>query len=93
MYDFQGEVYWNADPVEAPFAAPPLLKYPDTSRMMYIWLSDFLFNSMSYNAFKYNRLQYNVTKKDVSFILKQIWLKFIEIISDKWCFLINIILI
>lgn len=70
MYDFQGEVYWNADPVEAPFAAPPLLKYPDTSRMMYIWLSDFLFNSMSYNAFKYNRLQYNVTKKDVSFIFK-----------------------
>ncbi|XP_022338352.2 bactericidal permeability-increasing protein-like isoform X1 [Crassostrea virginica] len=61
----KGEVYWNADPVEAPFAAPPLLKYPDTSRMMYIWLSDFLFNSMSYNAFKYNRLQYNVTKKDL----------------------------
>lgn len=68
----QGEVYWNANPVDAPFAAPPLLKSSDTSRMMYIWLSDYVFNTMSYNALKYNQLQYNVTNKDVSFNLKLI---------------------
>nr|ACQ72916.1 bactericidal permeability increasing protein [Crassostrea gigas] len=63
----KGEVYWNAVPVDAPFAAPPLLKSSDTSRMMYIWLSDYVFNTMSYNALKYNQLQYNVTNKDLPF--------------------------
>lgn len=59
-------MYWEASIREAPFSAPPLLKSSDTSRMMYIWLSDYLFNSMSYNAYKYDKLQYNVTSKDVS---------------------------
>ncbi|XP_061179712.1 lipopolysaccharide-binding protein-like [Saccostrea echinata] len=61
----KGEVYWSANPREAPFPVPPLLKSNDTSRMMYLWMSDFLFNSMSYNAYKYDKLQYNVTNKDL----------------------------
>ncbi|XP_062595850.1 lipopolysaccharide-binding protein-like [Saccostrea cucullata] len=61
----KGEVYWKADPREAPFPVPPLLNFNDTSRMMYLWMSDFLFNSMAYNAYKYNKLQYNVTNKDL----------------------------
>ncbi|XP_056022632.1 lipopolysaccharide-binding protein-like [Ostrea edulis] len=61
----KGEVYWKANPHEAPLPVPPLLKSSDTSKMMYIWASDFLFNSMSYTAYKYQQLQYNVTNKDL----------------------------
>ncbi|XP_061163194.1 lipopolysaccharide-binding protein-like [Saccostrea echinata] len=61
----KGEVFWKSNPNEAPFPVPPLLRFSNTSRMMYLWVSDFLFNSMSYNAYKYNQLQYNVTNKDL----------------------------
>lgn len=65
LFKYQGEVYWKSDPQESPLPLPALLPSSDTSSMMYLWVSDFLFNSMSYNAFKYRQLQYNVTNKDV----------------------------
>ncbi|XP_062619259.1 lipopolysaccharide-binding protein-like [Saccostrea cucullata] len=61
----KGEVDWLQGPKNTPIIAPKLPTGTDTSRMLYIWLSDFLFNTMSYSAFSHDMLKYNVTDKNI----------------------------
>ena len=37
-----------------------------TQNMMYLWVSDYIFETISYVAQKHNFLVYNLTAKDVS---------------------------
>lgn len=61
----KGEVNWYGSHGNIPFDAPPLPAGSDSSKMMYLWLSDFLFNTMSYTAFSHGLLTYNVTDKNI----------------------------
>eukprot|EP00731_Ephydatia_muelleri_P031068 Em0022g582a len=40
--DHKGEFFSIADPVEAPFTPSPIPQPTDTSRMLYIWLTDYI---------------------------------------------------
>lgn len=83
---------WYGSHGNIPFDAPPLPAGSSSSKMMYLWLSDFLFNTMSYTAFSHGLLTYNVTDKNVRigvfFLLEYmsiflyLQLKFELIISD-----------
>ncbi|KAH3787315.1 hypothetical protein DPMN_165436 [Dreissena polymorpha] len=42
-----------------------------TDRMVYLWVSDFMFNTLAYAAQTNIYLQYNITAADVSNMLKQ----------------------
>ncbi|KAK3085539.1 hypothetical protein FSP39_004971 [Pinctada imbricata] len=61
----KGEVTWKGSNSSTPFSAPPLSPSSDTSRMFYIWISDFVYNSMTYAAHVNGFLKYNMTKKDL----------------------------
>ncbi|XP_060081853.1 uncharacterized protein LOC132561140 [Ylistrum balloti] len=61
----KGEIDWKAAPVPPPFNAPPIPQLDDTSRMMYVWVSDYLMNSLLYQTQKHNILSYNLTAKDL----------------------------
>ena len=62
----QGEFFAIADPVEAPFTPPPLPPVNDTSRMMYVWLTDYIANTAGFVYQSAGFLQYNVTPNTVS---------------------------
>lgn len=61
----KGEVNWYGGHGNIPFDAPPLPAGSSSSKMLYLWLSDFLFNTMSYTAFSHGFLTYNVTDKNI----------------------------
>lgn len=61
----KGEVDWYGGHENIPFDAPPLPAGTDSSKMLYLWLSDFLFNTMSYTAFTNGLLTHNVTEKNL----------------------------
>ncbi|XP_033754785.1 lipopolysaccharide-binding protein-like [Pecten maximus] len=61
----KGEIDWKSAPAPPPFEAPPLPPWDDTSRMMYVWVSDFMMNSLLYQAQHHNFLAYNLTAQDL----------------------------
>uniref|UniRef100_K1QRU3 Lipopolysaccharide-binding protein n=1 Tax=Magallana gigas TaxID=29159 RepID=K1QRU3_MAGGI len=61
----KGEVNWYGNRGSIPFDAPPLPAGSSSSKMLYLWLSDFLFNSMSYTAFSHGLWTYNITDKNI----------------------------
>ncbi|XP_046572386.1 bactericidal permeability-increasing protein-like [Haliotis rubra] len=61
----KGEVYWKGGKEECPFSPTPLPTTTDTSRMLYLWVSDFMGNSLAYAGFKHGFLQHNLTAKDL----------------------------
>ncbi|GFR57488.1 bactericidal permeability increasing protein [Elysia marginata] len=61
----KGEVFWKADLKEAPFSPQPLPALTDTSRHVYIWMSEYTPNSFLYQAHTHGYLKYNVTKNDL----------------------------
>lgn len=61
----KGEIDWKSAPSPPPFHAPPLPPWNDTSRMMYVWVSDYMMNSLLYQAQKHNFLSYNMTAQDL----------------------------
>ncbi|XP_052227663.1 bactericidal permeability-increasing protein-like [Dreissena polymorpha] len=61
----KGEIYWMTTPTEAPFPAPPMPETGATDRMVYLWVSDFMFNTLAYAAQTNIYLQYNITAADL----------------------------
>ncbi|XP_052716626.1 lipopolysaccharide-binding protein-like [Crassostrea angulata] len=61
----KGEVNWYGNRGTIPFDAPPLPAGSSSSKMLYLWFSDFLFNSMSYTAFSHGLWTYNITDKNI----------------------------
>ncbi|OWF48179.1 Lipopolysaccharide-binding protein [Mizuhopecten yessoensis] len=61
----KGEIDWKSAPAPPPFRAPSLPPWKDTSRMMYLWVSDFMMNSLFYQAQQHNLLSYNLTAQDL----------------------------
>ncbi|XP_052230037.1 lipopolysaccharide-binding protein-like isoform X2 [Dreissena polymorpha] len=62
----KGEIYWKTTPSEhAPFPAPPMPETGATDRMLYLWVSDFMFNTLAYAAQTNRYLQYNITAPDL----------------------------
>lgn len=61
----KGEIYWLNDTTEAPFSAQPMKDSSATLNMMYLWVSDYIFETIAYNAQKHNFLMYNLTAKDL----------------------------
>ncbi|KAK6177989.1 hypothetical protein SNE40_012838 [Patella caerulea] len=61
----KGEIFWNGDKTEAPFQPEPIPENKDTSKMVYLWLSDYMANSMGYTALKHGYLKYNFSSQDL----------------------------
>ena len=51
---------------ESPIKVPPMPDTADNQHMMYLWISDYLCNTMMYNAQLHKALMYNLTQNDVS---------------------------
>lgn len=66
VLSIQGEITWQADPQAPPFAPQPLPPYPSASRMLYMWVGQYVPQSFIYAAQHHGFLQYNLTTKDVS---------------------------
>ncbi|KAL3859700.1 hypothetical protein ACJMK2_009905 [Sinanodonta woodiana] len=58
------------DETEAPFDPPTMVDIGDTQRMMYLWISDYMFNTLGYAAQMHNYLARNITAADCSPIVK-----------------------
>ena len=63
---FKGELFWKTDPVEAPFSPTSLPESSESSRMLYLWLTPYMANTLGYVALQHGILKYNLTAKDVS---------------------------
>lgn len=62
----KGEIYWLTDnKTEAPMSAPPMKDSSASLSMMYLWVSDYIFETIGYVAQKNNFLVYNLTTKDL----------------------------
>ncbi|XP_055892741.1 lipopolysaccharide-binding protein-like isoform X2 [Biomphalaria glabrata] len=59
----KGEVFWKNDLItECPFTPNPLPDGVDNSKMVYLWLSDYLLRSFVYVAHTHDYLQYTISK-------------------------------
>lgn len=54
------------DKSEAPFNPKPFPPLTSDTKMMYLWISDYMANTFAYAAQKHNFLQYNLTAANVS---------------------------
>ena len=67
FFVYQGEYYWKTTPfTEAPFTAPCMPANGATDRMLYFYISDYMFNTLFYAAQSNRYLQLNITASDVS---------------------------
>ena len=64
-FDIQGEIYWKGAPKEAPFLPPAFESETNNTRMLYLWVSDYMANSLGYSGFNHGFLVRNITAKDV----------------------------
>lgn len=65
-FSLQGEIFWKGDMTEARFSAAPFTPSNTTGKMLYLWVSDYVINTIAYVANKHGQLRYNLTSKDVS---------------------------
>ncbi|CAG2244597.1 LBP [Mytilus edulis] len=61
--DFKVKVFWTMNRTEAPFAPSPMATITDNKKMVYLTVSDYIFNSMGYQAHAHGLLMYNLTSK------------------------------
>lgn len=80
----QGEILWTSDKTEAPFAPQSMAPITDSKKMVYITLSDYVFNTMFYQAHKHNMLVFNLTSKNVNICFLQTGL---SARRKKWTFI------
>ena len=66
LFNLQGEIYWKADPKESPMKCPAMKDSSAHQNMMYLWVSDYMFETIAYVAQKHNILVHNLTADDVS---------------------------
>ena len=57
----QGEFFSIAKPVECPYTPPTLPTLSDSSKMMYVWLTDYIADSAGFVYQQAGILDYNVT--------------------------------
>lgn len=57
----QGEFFSITKPVECPYTPTPLPSVSDSSKMMYLWLTDYIGNSAGFVYQLAGVLDYNVT--------------------------------
>ena len=63
----QGEIFLATDPVEVPFSPLPLPPVADTSsKMAYVWITDYVANTAGLVYQKAGKLQYKITPDMVS---------------------------
>jgi len=63
----KGEIFLATDPVEAPFSPLPLPPVADTSsKMVYVWITDYVANTAGLVYQKAGKLQYKITPEMVS---------------------------
>lgn len=63
--DMKGEVFWTKDMTEAPFNPPEMTTIVDNNKMVYLTLSDYIFNTFTYQAYKHDMLVYNLTSNNI----------------------------
>ncbi|VDH92044.1 lipopolysaccharide-binding protein [Mytilus galloprovincialis] len=63
--DLKGEIFWKSDKSEAPFTPPAMATITDNKKMVYITLSEYIFNTMTYQAHKHNILVFNLTSQNI----------------------------
>ncbi|XP_053402306.1 lipopolysaccharide-binding protein-like [Mercenaria mercenaria] len=62
----KGEIFWLSSPTtESPLIPPPMPTNTDTDSMLYLWVSDYMFDTIGYTAQKHGFLVYNMTQKDL----------------------------
>ncbi|KAK3580325.1 hypothetical protein CHS0354_003560 [Potamilus streckersoni] len=61
----EGEIFWLGDETDAPFEPPTMADIGDTQKMMYLWISDYMFNTLGYAAQMHNYLVRNITAADL----------------------------
>ncbi|ESO96904.1 hypothetical protein LOTGIDRAFT_231708 [Lottia gigantea] len=61
----KGEIYWKGGKEDIPFQPADIPAIKSSSKMVYLWLSDYMANSMGYTAYKNSYLKYNLTAKDL----------------------------
>ncbi|KAK3597547.1 hypothetical protein CHS0354_018144 [Potamilus streckersoni] len=61
----KGEIFWLGDETDAPFEPPTMADIGDTQKMMYLWISDYMFNTLGYAAQMHNYLVRNITAADL----------------------------
>jgi len=63
----KGEIFLATDPVEAPFSPLPLPPVADTSsKMVYVWITDYVANTAGLVYQKAGKLQYKITPEMIS---------------------------
>ncbi|XP_053402846.1 lipopolysaccharide-binding protein-like [Mercenaria mercenaria] len=62
----KGEIFWLSSPTtESPLIPPPMPTNTDTDSMLYLWVSDYMFDTIGYTAQKHGFLVYNITQKNL----------------------------
>ena len=62
-------MFWTQNKTEAPFMPPEMATITYKAKMVYLALSDYIFNTMAYQAHQHNMLVFNITSKDVSNVM------------------------
>ncbi|PVD20874.1 hypothetical protein C0Q70_19037 [Pomacea canaliculata] len=60
----KGEITWAANPSSPPFSPQPIPSSGDSSKMAYLWISEYLPQSLAYAAQSNGFLRYNLTSQD-----------------------------
>jgi len=61
----KGEVYWHESHTEAPFSPSVMPPMNETSKMFYMWMSDYTFNTFTYVTHQHDRLSFNLSKDNL----------------------------
>ncbi|XP_052062862.1 lipopolysaccharide-binding protein-like isoform X2 [Mytilus californianus] len=61
----KGTVLWRNSQNEAPYSAASFPSNYDTTKMAYIAISDYLFNTMIFQAYRHNMLVFNITSTNI----------------------------
>ncbi|XP_076109586.1 lipopolysaccharide-binding protein-like [Mytilus galloprovincialis] len=64
--DLKGEIFWKSDKflTKKTFSPPAMATITDNKKMVYITLSEYIFNTMTYQAHKHNMLVFNLTSQN-----------------------------
>ncbi|XP_071174103.1 bactericidal permeability-increasing protein-like [Mytilus edulis] len=64
---FKGSVLWRNSQSEAPYSAPSFPYNYYTTKMAYVAVSDYVFNTMLYQAYRHNMIGMNITSTNIGY--------------------------
>ncbi|XP_002736303.1 bactericidal permeability-increasing protein-like [Saccoglossus kowalevskii] len=64
----EGQIYVDEPSGNLPFAATPMNRTDISTRMTYIWISDYVFNSLGYSLYKSGTLKYTLQPFNVDLV-------------------------